>query len=51
MKKRLSRAEVPAELQWDLRDIFPTMADWEAELAAVASDIPTVTKYLSLIHI
>jgi len=45
LKKRLSRSEVPAELQWDLRDIFPTMAEWEVELAAVATDIPTVTKY------
>lgn len=45
MQKRLTRAEVPAHLTWNLDDIFPTVAAWEQEMAAVAADLPTVTKY------
>lgn len=35
MQTRLSRAEVPAELTWDLKDLFPNEAAWEAEYQAV----------------
>ena len=45
MQKRLTRAEVPVEQTWNLADIFPTAEAWEAELAAVGNDIPTVTQY------
>ncbi len=45
MKKRLTRAEVPVHLTWNLDDIFPNNEAWEAELAAVAADLPTVTQY------
>ena len=45
MPERLTRAEVPVEQTWNLADIFPTVEAWEAELAAVAGDIPTVTRY------
>jgi len=45
MPKRLTRAEVPVEQTWDLTDLFPTPAAWEAELASVADDIASVTKY------
>lgn len=45
MKKRLTRAEVPAHLTWNLDDIFPSTEAWEKEMAAVVADIPTVTQY------
>lgn len=45
MPKRLTRAEVPVEQTWDLTDLFPTPAAWEAELASVADDVASVTKY------
>lgn len=45
MEKRLTRAEVPVELTWKLEDLFETLEAWEAELAAVQADIPTVTQY------
>lgn len=45
MQKRLTRAEAPEHLTWNLQDIFPTCAAWEKELAAVAADVSSVTKY------
>lgn len=45
MVKRLSRAEVPVEETWDLRDLFPSAQEWEAELGAVESAIPGVAAY------
>ncbi|HHW26819.1 MAG TPA: oligoendopeptidase F [Firmicutes bacterium] len=45
MQKRLHRSEVPPHLTWNLDDIFPSVDAWETELASVAQDIPTVTKY------
>lgn len=45
MQKRLHRSEVPEHLTWNLKDIFESDEAWEQELAAIANDIPTVTKY------
>lgn len=45
MSKRLTRAEVPEHLKWNLTDIFPDDAAWEKELAAVMADLPSVTMY------
>lgn len=45
MQKRLSRAEVPAELTWDLTDLFETLEAWEAELEGIQNDLHTVTQY------
>ncbi|MDI6824319.1 MAG: oligoendopeptidase F [Bacillota bacterium] len=45
MPKRLTRTELPVEQTWNLADIFPTVEAWEAELAAVSADMPTVTRY------
>lgn len=44
-QRRLTRAEVPVDMTWNLTDIFPTPEAWEAEMAAVEADIPTVTQY------
>ena len=35
MQDRLARADVPIEQTWDLRDLFASPADWEAEFAAL----------------
>lgn len=45
MQKRLTRAEVPVELTWNLGDIFPTDEAWEKALSEVEAQIPTVTQY------
>ncbi|HLN62167.1 MAG TPA: oligoendopeptidase F [Symbiobacteriaceae bacterium] len=45
MEKRLTRPEVPVEQTWNLDDLFPTRADWEAEMAAMEAAIPGVTQY------
>ncbi|MEW6523851.1 MAG: oligoendopeptidase F [Bacillota bacterium] len=45
MERRLARSEVPPELTWNLEDIFPTPAAWEAELKAVSQAVASVTQY------
>jgi oligoendopeptidase F len=45
MEKRFTRAEVPAEMTWDLSDLFETHEAWESELEALQKDIPSVTQY------
>ncbi|MDP2872466.1 MAG: oligoendopeptidase F [Bacillota bacterium] len=45
MQKRLTRAEVPVEMTWDLTHIFPTPEAWEAAFAAVEGGIASVTRY------
>jgi oligoendopeptidase F len=45
MTKRLTRAEVPVELTWNLDDLFASNEAWEAELEAVQKDLSTVTQY------
>ncbi|NCQ35279.1 oligoendopeptidase F [bacterium] len=39
------RADIPAAYQWHPTDIFPDDAAWEAEMAAVKADIPTLTGF------
>lgn len=50
MKKRLTRQEVPEELTWNLKDIFPNDQAWEAALAGVLASLPTVTSYQGRLH-
>ena len=45
MAQRPTRAEVLVEETWNLSDIYPTEAAWEAELAAVQADIASVVQY------
>lgn len=45
MERRLTRAEVPEGETWNLEDLFPSWTAWEAELAAVAAEIPAVARY------
>jgi len=39
------RSQVPAELTWNLADLFTDKAAWEREQAAVDADVTTVTKF------
>jgi oligoendopeptidase F len=39
------RSDVPKDYQWDSNDIFPDNATFEKELAALAQDIPSLTRY------
>lgn len=50
MKKRLTRAEVPENLKWNLQDIFPTRAAWEQGMTELANSISSVTKYKGQLH-
>jgi oligoendopeptidase F len=45
MARRLTRAEVPAEQTWNLADIFPTVAAWEAEYSEIPGLVGTVTTF------
>ncbi len=42
---RPRRNEVPVEQTWNLEDLFPSRAAWEAERQAIEADLPTVTQY------
>ncbi len=43
--RRPARADVPAELTWDLSVIYPTPAAWEADLAALEQDTAAVAAF------
>lgn len=45
LAKRLLRSEVPTELTWNLKDLFPTDKAWLEEVDAVKRDISSVVKY------
>jgi oligoendopeptidase F len=42
---RPTRDQVPAELTWDLDDIYPSAGAWEADLAALEGDLERVTAF------
>ncbi len=44
-KKRLMRAEVPAEMTWDLRDLFTTREEWQEGLKALDAEIAKISDY------
>jgi oligoendopeptidase F len=45
MSTRLNRADVPAELTWDLSDLFTSAEDWQAEFEAVDAARHSVAGY------
>jgi oligoendopeptidase F len=45
MQERPARADVPAELTWDLTAIYPEPAAWEADLARTDDDLAAVTSF------
>ena len=47
MEKRLTRAEVPEEMTWNLKDIFRRGEDWEKEFDALKADLPQLEGHLA----
>ncbi|GMA49790.1 oligoendopeptidase F [Alicyclobacillus contaminans] len=45
MTKRVRREEVPEALTWNLADLFPSEAEWLAELTTIEADVRQVTQY------
>ena len=45
MHSRLTRAESPEELLWDLTKVYATRDKWEADIGLVEDAIPAVTAY------
>jgi oligoendopeptidase F len=45
ISRRVARSEVPIEETWRLEDLFPTLDEWEAALAAIDSEIAAVARY------
>lgn len=48
--KRLKRDEVPVEQTWKLEDLFQTTADWEAEIAAIETELSSFLTYKGRLH-
>jgi oligoendopeptidase F len=40
MAQQLTRDQVPIQEQWELADLYPTPADWEAERQALLAELP-----------
>ncbi|ETI68911.1 oligoendopeptidase F [Neobacillus vireti] len=50
VEKRLTRAEVPEELTWNLVDLFPSEQAWEAELIVIDQEVAKFEKYKGTLH-
>lgn len=50
MENRLNRAEVPAELTWDLSDLYNSDAEWHAALNALENDIQKLDSFKGHLH-
>lgn len=44
-ERRLTRQEVPAELTWDLTDLFQNESQWEQELRAIEAELPRFSEF------
>lgn len=40
-----ARHEIPVEHTWDLANVFPTPADWEAKLAEIKERLPVIRRF------
>ena len=49
MSKQLTRAEIREQETWNLNDIFSSVEEWEAEMAALPPLISAVTQYNGLL--
>ncbi|MBS4053259.1 MAG: oligoendopeptidase F [Thermaerobacter sp.] len=49
MSKQLTRAEIREQETWNLNDIFSSVEEWEAEMAALPPLISAVTQYKGLL--
>ncbi|WHY88874.1 oligoendopeptidase F [Neobacillus novalis] len=50
VEKRLTRAEVPEELTWNLVDLFPSEQAWEAELEVIDQEVLQFEKFKGTLH-
>ncbi|MDA2384798.1 oligoendopeptidase F [Bacillus cereus] len=50
MENRLNRAEVPAELTWDLSDLYNSDAEWHTALYALENDIQKLDSFKGHLH-
>ncbi|RSD22335.1 oligoendopeptidase F [Mesobacillus subterraneus] len=50
VEKRLARSEVPAELTWNLDDLFLSDLAWEAELAAIEEEMKQFSSFKGTLH-
>ncbi len=41
----IPRSDIPEEYQWSKTDLFPDIAAWETELAALREDIPKLKRF------
>lgn len=50
VEKRLTRREVPADLTWNLDDLFLSEQAWEAELEVIDQDITKIEGFKGSLH-
>lgn len=50
VKMRWKRSEVPAELTWDLTDLFASRGDWEKELQEIEQNLTEMKRYKGTLH-
>ncbi|WP_442598366.1 oligoendopeptidase F [Neobacillus sp. D3-1R] len=50
IERRLTRAEVPTELTWNLDDLIVSDEAWEAEMAVIEKDITDIAKFKGQLH-
>jgi oligoendopeptidase F len=50
VEKRLTRAEVPEELTWNLKDLFVTEQAWEDELQVIETEITKFESFKGTLH-
>jgi oligoendopeptidase F len=50
IEKRLTRAEVPVELTWNLEDLFVSDEEWNNELNNIEQDLTAVSTYKDSLH-
>lgn len=49
-EKRISRAEVPEGLTWNLTDLFPSEEAWEAECGVIEKEIAQFEQFKGTLH-
>lgn len=51
VEKRLTRADVPEELTWNLNDLFVSDQAWEAEFAVIENETEKIEGFKGTLHI
>ncbi|GAM15525.1 oligoendopeptidase F [Mesobacillus selenatarsenatis] len=50
IEKRFARSEVPADLRWNLDDLFLSDQDWEAALKEIEDDVKKFSDFKGILH-